>query len=139
MFFPRRLFGKCLFALVLGTTYIARKERWVLAGLLGLLAALTRTPGFILSAILAAEYFQRCRERRKFLPCQAALVAMFLPLLGFALFLLLNWSHTGDPFHFMKMYQMHMGRHLAPPWDGFWNSWQGNFESIPSNSLYNWG
>lgn len=127
------------FALSVGCIYLARKERWLLAGFLGMLAALTRTPGFVLGIVLAAEFLQQCRERRMLLPFKPVVVAVLGPFVGFALFVAFNGILTGDPLHFLKMYEFYMGRHLALPWEGLWNSLRGSFESFPSNSLYLWG
>lgn len=124
-------------ALSLGSIYLARKQHWIWAGILGMLAALTRTPGFVLSAVLAAEYFHQVWQKQQPLNAKALLVG--LPLLGFGLFLLLNFSCTGDPWHFLGVYHQDLGRHLAPPWEGFLNDWRGVSDSIPANALFIWG
>ncbi len=49
--------------LAAGSIYAARRERWILAGLLGALASLTRSVGLVLILVLAAEAIRRWRER----------------------------------------------------------------------------
>ena len=58
--YPESLF----LTLLLASLYYARRRRWLLAGVLGGLAALTRPQGVLLFPILGWEYWQMIAERR---------------------------------------------------------------------------
>jgi len=87
-FFPTTPFFSAVYTeslfllLLLLAFYAARREQWMLAGLAGLVAALTRNPGILISAALAVEYL-RNRDfslRKLEFP---HLFFLALPLLGF--------------------------------------------------------
>ncbi len=84
-FFFTAVYTESLFlALVAGALLAARTERWFLAGVVGLLAALTRSQGVMLLAPFAVLFLQQHRfEWRRWLP-NAAWAA--LPAAGPAIF-----------------------------------------------------
>ena len=117
-------------ALVLGSIYAARKERWWLAGILGALSWMTRANGIILLPTLAVEaghqWFIGRRWRWQWL--WIALVP-----LGFAVYLFLNWRISGDPFAFFKLRKELFHMHFSWPWKGIADSFR-NLERTPNEA-----
>jgi hypothetical protein len=75
-------------AVTVAAFYYARKGQWVLAGLLGGAATVTRSPGFLLAAPLLLEYFrQRGFRWREIRPDIAALLLIPAPLILHMLYL----------------------------------------------------
>jgi hypothetical protein len=106
-------------ALVLGSFLAARTRHWVLAGLLGGLAALTRINGLVLLLALPAEaltqWFEQPRTERRL---QLEWLAIGFVAVGFGIYLLLNQAVYGDPFTFLRIQHEHWYKQLAPPWEG---------------------
>lgn len=100
-------------ALVLASFLAARRERWMTAGLLGALAALTRPNGILLLPALGIEALWRLRETRRFE--RRWLWAGLVPI-GFVVYLLLNYHVTGDPAAFLSVQREHWSHTLVPPW-----------------------
>lgn len=89
-----------------------RRRQWWRAGLWGVLAALTRMHGVLLIGVALAEYFQSQRFfapekgwKEKLFHFLRTLPALLLPLVGTAVYLLLNWWVDGDPFSFTVQQQ----------------------------------
>ena len=102
-------------ALAFGSMWLARTDRWWLAGLLAALAALTRINGLILVPTLAVEaWLQWRRDRRMRIEWLAVAGAG----IGFGIYLWLNWSVYGDPFAFSEIQRAHWSKDLSPPWEG---------------------
>jgi hypothetical protein len=116
-FFLFSPFSEPLFlALVVGSVYAARHERWLAAGLLGAGAAATRSVGIVLCAVLLVEAVQQLRQepapvRRRL----AVLGACALPAAGLASYLV-YWQVRGPswdtPFHAQGGWE----RHPSAPW-----------------------
>ena len=109
--------GLFLLTTAAGLWYI-RRHRWWLAGLWGVLAALTRMHGVLLIGAACAELV----ESRGGLDWRAVvrrLPALLLPLLGTLGYLALNWQVTGDPFAFTVM-QQHWSQGASPIGDTLW-------------------
>ena len=79
-----------------------RRHRWWLAGLFGVLAAMTRMHGILLIGAAAAELVE---DRGRFDGREIArrLPVLLMPVLGTLVYLLLNWRVGGDPFTFTVM------------------------------------
>ena len=84
-----------------GLWYI-RQHRWWIAGLIGILAAMTRMHGILLIGAAAAELVED-RGRFDWREIGHRLPALLLPVLGTLVYLLLNWQVGGDPFAFTVM------------------------------------
>lgn len=89
--------------------YHIRRHQWVPAGLWGVLAALTRMHGLLLIGAALAELVQAARpfapgggRREKLTALLRPLPAIFLPLLGTAGYLGLNYAVDGDLFAFVR-------------------------------------
>jgi Mannosyltransferase (PIG-V) len=103
-------------ALAFGTVLAARRQRWVLAGLLGGLAAAARLTGLALLPFLLLEMVA-VRPRR--IAVWQVAVAPLLVLFGFASYLLTNIVVLGDPLAFINVQRQHWSHSLAAPWVGF--------------------
>ncbi len=113
-------FTESLFlALVLGSFLAARTRHWLVAGLLGGLAALTRINGLVLLLALPVEaltqWYDDPRVERRLRP---EWLAIGLVAVGFAGYLLLNQAVYGDPLTFLQVQREHWHKQLAPPWEG---------------------
>ena len=85
-------------ALALGSILAARKDRWWLAGTLGALAWMTRAKGLLPTLAVDAGYQFWKTKRWDWRWTWIALVP-----LGFAVYLLIKWHVTGDPFAAFRM------------------------------------
>jgi len=103
-------------ALAFGSLWLARTDRWVGAGLLGGLAALTRVNGLVLVPALAVEAYLQWRTHRR-VDARWAL-ALILVAAGFGIYLILNQVVYGDPFAFSEIQREHWFKDLSPPWEG---------------------
>ena len=118
--------------LALGCVLAARTGRWVLAGLLGALACLTRAPGLVLVPALLIEAGHQYRTTRRW-NWQWLCVAI-VPL-GFVGYLLLNYHAAGDPFAFLPIRKEFYHISLAPPWTGVREAINSlNFNPCPSTN-----
>jgi Gpi18-like mannosyltransferase len=106
--------------LALGCIVAARDDRWMLAGLLGACASLTRINGLILVPVLALEAFLVWRTKRRFDPRWLWSLAVGAGFLGY---LWLNQHVAGDPLAFAHIQQEHWYHKLTPPWVGIRDVW----------------
>lgn len=115
-------------ALALGTWLAARQRHWLLAGLLGGLATLTRLQGVLLMVILGLLWLREVADFHLFEPITwrkslAALgipswIATLLPGVAFAGWnLYLNAAGLGNV---PEMLAAHWGIRTVPPWMGIW-------------------
>jgi hypothetical protein len=109
-------------ALALGAFLAARGGRWWVAGIVGLLAGMTRVNGLALVPALGFEVYAQWREggrrwRWEWLWCAA-------PLAGFGLYLLLNQYVFGDPFEFLRAQETYWAKRLTWPWVGIQGAWR---------------
>jgi hypothetical protein len=141
-------YSEALFlALALACILAARSERWWLAGVLGAFCWMTRATGAVLVPTLAVEAAQQYWVRRKFCshgavsPCQNPeggnasaqrgdynkahcsawnwtwLWIAIVPA-GFAVYLLINWRVSGDPFAFLQARKTLFEQSFASPLTG---------------------
>ncbi len=114
LIFPASFFGSAIYTeslfllLAVAALYLARRDRWWAAGLVSILAALTRLVGVIIAPMLALEWWSR---RRKALaegaqaPGWGSLMPTLLAPLGTLVYMLyLKWNF-GDPLAFMHASQ----------------------------------
>jgi hypothetical protein len=101
-------------ALVLGSFLAARHDRWWLAGVLGGLAALTRSNGLLLVPALGAEAWIAWRaDPARRLRLEG--LAILLVAAGFLAYLALNLAVYGDAFAFLTIQREHWFRATHPP------------------------
>ena len=114
-FFYASPMSESLFLLCsLGCVYLARRDRWLLAGLCGAWAAFTRSLGLILIVPMIMEIAAvTVREKpgaKRLLP--RALAVLLVPL-GFAAYCYINYLTAGNPFQFLIYQSEHWGQHLG--------------------------
>ncbi len=92
------VYSESLFlALVLGSFYAARKNRWLLAGMLGAFASATRLAGIFLFPALLIEWWIQSRGKLK------NLAPLFLTFLGLVAYMGYLDKTTGDPLYFIHV------------------------------------
>ena len=123
--------GLFLFTTAAGLWYI-RQHRWWLAGLFGVLAAMTRMHGILLIGAAAAELVED-RGRFDWKEIGRRLPALLLPVLGTLVYLGLNWQVGGDPFAFTVM-QEHWSQGFCWISDTLWYVLE-NALSYPTESV----
>ena len=104
-------------SLAFGSMWLARTNRWWLAGLLALLAALTRVNGLILAPALMVEAFLQWRadpDHR----LRVGWLAIAGVAIGFGIYLVVNQVVYGDPFAFSEIQRDHWFKNLTWPWVG---------------------
>jgi len=105
-YFLSAVFTESLFlAVVIASLYYARQGKWGFAGALGLLASLTRLAGALMLPVLAVEYFHQKGWKPK--AADLRLLWVGLPVLGFVVYLLINYAVTGGFFMFMEIQRTH--------------------------------
>lgn len=121
LIFPTALFlhapyTESLFlALAIGSIFAARKDKWWLAGTLGTLSWMTRANGIILIPTLAMEAGYQFWKTKRW---QWRWLWIALVPLGFAVYLLLNWRVTGDPFNAFRQRKPMFFTEFTWPWTG---------------------
>ncbi|GAC1358654.1 MAG: hypothetical protein NVS2B12_00750 [Ktedonobacteraceae bacterium] len=122
-FFFFAAYNESLYLFFAAGTFLALyKQRWWLAGLLGLLAALTRSAGVLL---VIPYLYQLWLQRDDLLASRRKLLLVTLPIvlipIGTLLYALYCWITVGNPLEFISV-QQHSGRHLNWPWAGIWQA-----------------
>lgn len=88
--------------------FCLRKEKWLYAGIFGFFAALTKNFGLILivpyGVYLITVACKRHYNAKKFI---LSLLPVFMILLGFGVYLFINYKVYGDPFQFMIYQKSH--------------------------------
>lgn len=102
-------------ALVFGAFLASRTDRWWLAGLLGMLAAMTRANGLALLPALAVEAGHQFHRTKKW---NWSWCWIILVLAGFATFLVINRSVGGSFFTFVEIRRTVFRIVPAWPWVG---------------------
>jgi hypothetical protein len=118
-FFFFAAYNESLYLLLAAGTFLAlERERWWLAGLLGLLAALTRSIGIFL---IVPYLYELCARRERTLAHLPAILKSLLPCilipLGTGIYALYCWRTFGSPLAFAAV-QSHWGRQTSWPWVG---------------------
>jgi hypothetical protein len=137
--FPTALFFQAVYSeslfllLTLLSFWWARRARWALAGLAGLLAVLTRSSGVLLAVPLAVIWWEQRRgvalrlpggpaagpaapEHR---PPASSLAWLLLLPAGLAMYMAYLWWAFGDPLLFSSV-QAYWGRELTLPTSAIW-------------------
>ncbi len=126
-------------ALAFGSLWLARTNRWWLAGLVALLAALTRVNGLILVPALLVEAWLQWRaapadDRR----LRVEWLAIAGAGIGFGIYLAINHVVYGDLLAFTDIQRGHWDKELTWPWVGIANT-LGWFRSENPDSVLMYG
>ena len=129
-------YNESLFLLLTSGAFLAmRRQRWWLAGILGLLAGATRPAGLFLGVIYLWELWA---SRESITAARQKIVFRLLPIVlipvGLALYALYCWNIFGDPLAFVHV-QSHWARQLIWPWQGIWVSLYELFWNQPFGSF----
>jgi hypothetical protein len=113
-------FTESLFlALVLGSFFAARTDRWAIAGLLGACASLSRANGMLLIPALATEAIHVFWRTRRWRWQWLWIVAIAG---GFLVYLWINMRLSGDPFGFQSPMREHWRKTFSSPLHGLFEA-----------------
>jgi hypothetical protein len=121
VFFSAVYTESLFFALTVASFYYIREHKWLTAGIIGALAALTRVEGVLLVVPYAIEVFAAAHAAgfTRFFSVRWRVVRIFLGLAampaGLGAYMTWLWVLHGDPLYFSHV-QSHWDRKLAPPW-----------------------
>ncbi len=133
-YFLHAAYTESLFlALTLASFYYARKDRWALSGVIGMLAAATKITGIILLPVLVIEYLSQREYKKENI--RKDILWILVIAIGFVLYLVLNYITYGDPLKFLEIQGEHWSKSLAIPTKGFLNAWVGIFGRTPEYSM----
>src|SRR5229473_29602 len=143
-FFFFAAYNESLFLLLTASAFLAmRRQKWWLAGILGFLAALTRSAGlflvipFLWELWMARETITGSEQStmRKLLDILPRVLPVVLIPLGTLLYCVYCWKAFNNPFAFAAV-QSHWDRHLTWPWVGIWEALREIFRIQPFGSFY---
>jgi hypothetical protein len=110
-------------ALSVGAFYFARRGRWLLVAVLGILAALTRSPGLLLAPVLAVEALLQFRAgspgRQRITGLLRGLAAAAVVPLGTIGYFVYWGRYGGDWRRPTNLQKESWGKENAWPWDTF--------------------
>ncbi len=97
-FFAAAYTESLFFLLAVSVVYAARHEKWWLAGLLGMLASMTRVFGILLAIIVIPEYFKSSSQKKL-----SEVISLTLIPLGLLIYMVYLWKAFGDPLAFFHV------------------------------------
>lgn len=109
----------------LATVYFFRINQFTLAGISGTLASLTRFNGLLLAPTLIMEIKSGWK----------VLVTVFFTIVGFLIYLLINYVYFNDFFYFIQPLSQNWFKRLDWPWVGITNI-IGNLSSVTHPDFY---
>jgi Gpi18-like mannosyltransferase len=135
-FFFFAAYNETLFLLLVTGAFLAmRRQRWWLVGLLGGLAALTRSAGLLLVAPYLYELWQaRDNISGRWRALISGIGPILLIPLGTCIYSFYCWKMTGNPLEFAAV-QDHWARQLSWPWVGLWHACFELFLNQPFGSF----
>ncbi|MGZ3496448.1 MAG: mannosyltransferase family protein [Vulcanimicrobiaceae bacterium] len=119
VFFSAVYTESLFFMLTVASFYYMREHRWLLAGIIGLLAAMTRVEGVLLVVPFVIEWYTAYRGDLK-RGLVNLLPAALIPC-GLGVYMAYLWVLNGDPLYFSHV-QIHWNRHFAAPWTAVINT-----------------
>jgi Gpi18-like mannosyltransferase len=117
--FPTAVFFSAVYTeslflfLTVASFYYMRERRWLVAGIFGFFASMTRVEGVLLVVPFAIEWFVAYRQNLR--EGVRNLLPILLVPIGIVLYMGYLWVLKGDPLYFSHV-QSHWDRHLAAPW-----------------------
>jgi len=114
--FSAALSESLFLALAIGSLYCARKQRWIGAGILAGLVALTRSEGFLMALPVLIEAFQQYGiGREKIRNYIKPIIAASLAVSGLLLFMLYCWMRTKNALAYVDSQFVEAGVKLGDP------------------------
>ena len=133
-YFLHAAYTESLFiALTVASFYYARKDKWAISGVLGMLSALTRVTGIIILPILLIEYLYQ--KKFKIENIRKDVLWIFLIGLGILIYLGINYITFDDPFKFLEIQREHWKMKLALPTKGLIYAYKGTNWGSPQYSM----
>ncbi|MGH7737918.1 MAG: mannosyltransferase family protein [Candidatus Tyrphobacter sp.] len=120
--------------LTVASFYYMRSGRWLVAGIFGFFAALTRAEGLILIVPFALEWFARYRDE-PLRGLRDALAGFLIPI-GLGCYMAYLWVLRGDALYFTHV-QKHWGRQAALPWVSVANSFHRMTHAVAGQTVAN--
>jgi Gpi18-like mannosyltransferase len=127
-FFFQAIYSESLFLLLtVALFFFAERQQWLLAGLAGLLATLTRSTGVLLALplllfALAAADWQWRRAR-------TGLLAVLLVPAGLLIYMAYLWRTAGNPLLFEQA-QQHWHRSFTAPYVTLWRGFREGYRGV---------
>jgi Gpi18-like mannosyltransferase len=118
-------------SLCIGSFLAARKRFWILAGIIGGLACLTRINGLLLFPALAFEVWNEYQENKKF---NRKWLALLIIPFGFSIYLAINYYVAGSPTMFMTYQREHWFRYFRFPWESLWETVKRIYNNKPTDA-----
>jgi hypothetical protein len=112
-FFSAAYTESLFFMLTVASFYYMRSHRWLMAGIIGFFAAMTRVEGVLLAVPFLMEWYSQYKGALA--ANLTKLLAGGLIPLGLVTYMAYLWVLVGDPLYFSHV-QIHWDRHFAPPW-----------------------
>jgi Gpi18-like mannosyltransferase len=143
-FFFFAAYNESLFLFLTASSFLAmRRQKWWLAGTLGLFAALTRSAGLFLVIPYLYELWatrasipgRQQSTSHKFLSMLPRILPVLLIPLGTLIYCFYCWQLFQDPLAFATV-QSHWDRQLAWPWIGIWTGIVELFVIQPFGSFF---
>jgi Gpi18-like mannosyltransferase len=135
--FPTSLFlhipyTEALFmALLLGSFWAARTEKWLAAGILGFLACFTRINGVVLVPALMFEVWEQYKVRRE---VEKRWAYLLIAPLGFIAYLAVNVYVAGEPFRFLDYQRENWYKYMRLPYYGVMEKVNTFIDQAPENA-----
>ena len=143
-FFFFAAYNETLFLLFTASSFLAmRRQKWWLAGILGLFAALTRSAGIFLvipylyELWISRDSFMDSDQSisRKLLDMLPRVLPVVLIPIGTLIYSIYCWKLFNDPIAFATV-QRDWGRYLTWPWVGMWTALREIFGIQPFGSFF---
>ena len=143
-FFFFAAYNESLFLFLTASSFLAmRRQKWWLAGILGLFAALTRSVGLLLVIPFLYELWitrdslttSDQNASHKILSLMLRVFPLFLIPLGSLFYCFYCWKLFQNPLAFAAV-QSHWDRHTTWPWVGIWTTLRELFLIQPFGSFF---
>ena len=128
-FFFLSAYTESLFLLfAVSSFYYARRGKWLVASIMGLIAALTKQFGLLLFFPLLYEYMVEREFKLSSVRCNVLFV--FLIPMGTLAFLLFRHFCVGDVLWIVETYRTEWGVHASWPWNNIFDSLMAIFDTV---------
>jgi hypothetical protein len=118
--------------LTVASFYYMRSQRWLIAGIIGFFAALTRAEGVLLLVPFAIEWLTRYRATPS-RGVRDAAYGLLIPL-GLGVYMAYLWVLRGDALYFSHV-QKHWGRETSWPWVSVVNSFERMTHAVAGQTV----